>query len=138
MPADEVTTLTRYECERLVGSVPFGRIVFTSDALPAIRLVRHVLLGRQIIIRAGLGAVVRPGAGSAGTVVAYEVDVIDADQRIMWSVVVIGRAHQAASEALAARCREAAGPWADVAKHELVTIDLELVNGYRADCPPAR
>jgi hypothetical protein len=42
--------LSREQCLRLVGSVSFGRIIFTSRAMPAVRLVRHARLGGQIVI----------------------------------------------------------------------------------------
>ena len=42
-----LTELTRGESLRLLGSVPLGRIVFTLHAMPAIRLVNHLLDGED-------------------------------------------------------------------------------------------
>ena len=85
----ELAPLSKDECLRLVDSVPFGRIVFTSRAMPAMRLVRHARFGEQIVIPASpdLGiTAVKPG-----TVVAYETDLIDSGHQPAWTVLVIGR-----------------------------------------------
>jgi hypothetical protein len=126
--------LSRAECMRLVSSVPFGRVVFTSGALPTVRLACHLADGDQIVIEASLGAAVGPVADGTGPVLVYETDVTDSGQRTGWSVVVVGRAARVADEALAARYRQALGPgWADAGTSEVITIAAELVNGYRME-----
>jgi len=88
----QVEDLTVPEALRLLGSVPFGRVVFTSKALPAIRPVRHILASNQIIIGASPYLVfAAPPGPSEGTVVAYEADQLDPTGNSGWSVVVIGR-----------------------------------------------
>jgi Pyridoxamine 5'-phosphate oxidase len=123
--------LTRDESLRMMGSVPFGRVVFTSRALPAIQPVSHLLVGEQIIIRASLGAAIRSAVHGTGTVVAYQADLIDPAVRIGWSVVVIGRAHRVVSEALAVRYRRSLRPWIDEEMDEVIAIDADLVTGCR-------
>jgi Pyridoxamine 5'-phosphate oxidase len=105
--------LTRDESLHLAGSVPFGRIVFTSRALPAIRPVYHLRVGDQIIIRARLGAAIGAAADSSGTIVAYQADLLDPAERLGWSVVIVGRASPVADKALAARYRKSLLSWAD-------------------------
>lgn len=68
------------EALRLLGSVSFGRIVFTRQALPTVRPVNHVLDNGDIVIRTHEGAALTARAGQAdgqGVVVAYEADSID-------------------------------------------------------------
>jgi len=57
--------------------VSLGRIVFTRRAMPAIRVVNHMLDGGDIIIRSHSGAAAVSAADSArGVVVAYEADTV--------------------------------------------------------------
>jgi Pyridoxamine 5'-phosphate oxidase len=137
-PVRDLAELTRAECLQLLGSVPFGRVVFTSRALPAVRPVNHLLIGQQIIIRASLGAAISSAVDGAGTVVAYEADLIDPDQRTGWSVVVVGRANRVASATLAARYRESLSPWIDEQMDEVITIAADLVTGYRMAARPVK
>jgi hypothetical protein len=123
--------LTRDECLRVVGSVPFGRIVFTARALPAVQPVAHLVAGAQIIIRARLGAAISSAVHGSGTIVAYQADLIDPVGRAGWSVVVVGRAHRVTGEAQAARYREALPPWIDGEMDEVIAIDMDLVTGFR-------
>lgn len=123
--------LPRDECLRMVGSAPFGRIVFTVGALPAVQPVAHLLDGAQIIIRARLGAAISSAVHGSGTIVAYQADRIDPVQRAGWSVVIIGRAHRVTSEAQAARYRESLPPWIDGEMDEVIAIDADVVSGFR-------
>jgi Pyridoxamine 5'-phosphate oxidase len=132
-PIRRLAELTRQECLGLLGSVPYGRVVFTSHALPAIRPVNHILVGQKIIVRttATAGAAIASAVDGAGTVVAYEADLIDAEQRLGWSVVVVGRANRVLSAAQIARYREALIPWTDADADEVITIAADVVTGYR-------
>ena len=84
------------EALRLLGTVSFGRIVFTRHALPTVRPVNHVLDDGDIVIRTHERAALTARAGQAagqGVVVAYEADSIAPDTHLGWSVVVTGYAH---------------------------------------------
>jgi hypothetical protein len=123
--------LSRAECLRLLGSVPFGRVVFTSGALPGVRLACHLADGEQIVIHAGLGNAVSPGPDGTGPVLAYEADQVDAAGQSGWSVVVVGRARLITDKKLAARYRDSLGPaWVDEQASQVITITPELVSGY--------
>ena len=112
-----------------LASVPFGRVVFTQRALPAIRPVNHLVDGGNVIIRTNLGT----GTGSAagrGTVVAYEADAIDAETRTGWSVVVTGAAQVVTDPEDLLRYRDLLDPWVDGDRNSVVRIPAELVTGY--------
>jgi hypothetical protein len=129
---------TRAESLGLVSSVPFGRVVFTVRALPAVRAVGHLVDGGRIIIRASLGAAVSGPDDGPGMVVAYQADLIDVTGRTGWSVTVVGRATLVASGPLAARYRAALHPWLDDEADEVIAISADLVTGYRIIASPAR
>jgi hypothetical protein len=48
---EKMVELTRAESLRLLGTVPFGRIVFTRQAMPAIRPVNRILDHGALIVR---------------------------------------------------------------------------------------
>src|SRR5690242_16473118 len=54
MTGRELAELPKDESLRLLASVPFGRVVFTARALPAVRPVNHMIDGGRIIIRTSL------------------------------------------------------------------------------------
>jgi hypothetical protein len=128
--------LPRAEALRLLGSVPFGRVVFTARAMPAVRPVNHLVDQGSIIIRTSLGSALSTSVDGTGTVVAYEADQIDPVTRQGWSVVVVGRAVPVTDEPLRLHYRRALPPWADGQHDEVIAISTDVVTGYRLR-PPA-
>ena len=123
--------LTRTTSLQLLGSVSIGRLVFTHDALPAIRPVNHLLEGESIIIRATAGAAITAAAGQDGTVVAFEADSIDSASQLGWSVIVVGTARLLTDEQAAARYRARLRPWISGAADDVITISADMISGYR-------
>ena len=123
--------LSRREALQLLGTVSIGRLVFTHQALPAIRPVNHLVEGESIIVRATAGAAITAAAGRSGVVVAYEADAIDSDSRLGWSVIVVGTARLMTDEHAAARYRARLRPWIAGAVDDVITISAELITGYR-------
>jgi Pyridoxamine 5'-phosphate oxidase len=125
-------TLTRAEALRLLGSVPMGRVVFTHQALPAIRPINHLLDGDEIVIRTGGGsALARSVTARGDQVVAYEADIIDPCRQLGWSVIVVGRASRVCDEQAAARYRHRLQPWVAGTFDEIMKIQVEIVDGFR-------
>ncbi|MBH5333946.1 pyridoxamine 5'-phosphate oxidase family protein [Streptomyces pactum] len=127
--------LGRAEALRLLGSVSLGRIVFTQQALPAIRPVNHLMDGEDIIVRlhdgATLASLMAP-TDAAGVVVAYEADVIDPRTHLGWSVVVTGYAHRILDDAELARVAARLHPWVEhPAMNAALRIRPDLVTGLR-------
>ncbi|TXL89323.1 pyridoxamine 5'-phosphate oxidase family protein [Streptomyces sp. IB2014 016-6] len=136
--------LDRGDALNLLRSVPLGRLVFTQQALPAIRPLNHLLDGEDIIVRLGDGsalASLTAPRGSPGAVVAYEADAIDLDLHVGWSVVVTGYARPVEDPADLGRYRDLLRPWVDRAMTDVLRIRPELVTGFRltpaADPPTA-
>ena len=127
----ELAELPKDEALRLLGSVPFGRVVFTARALPAVRPVNHLVDGSRIIIRTSLGSALSTDVDGTGTVVAYEADEIDPVARQGWSVVVVGRAVPVTDGALSEHYRQALQPWAAGQRDEVIAISTDMVTGYR-------
>jgi Pyridoxamine 5'-phosphate oxidase len=123
--------LSRAESLRLLSTVSLGRLVFTHLALPAIRPVNHAVRGDQIIIRAYLGTAINAAVGDRGTVVAYEADLIDPDTHLGWSVIIVGLATRLADPAVADQYRGLLRPWVVDGRDEIVTIQADIVDGFR-------
>ena len=130
-------TLTRAEALRLLGSAPMGRVVFTHQALPAIRPVNHLLDGDGIVIRtSGDSALAQSVAARGDVVVAYEADMIDPATQLGWSVIVVGRAGIVDEDQAAAGYLRRLRPWVAGKFDEILRIQVEIVDGFRLvdDC----
>ncbi|QGV77370.1 pyridoxamine 5'-phosphate oxidase family protein [Streptomyces ficellus] len=133
--------LDRDEALRLLGTVSLGRIVFSQQALPAVRPVNHLMDGEDIVVRlhdgASLASIVAP-TDATGVVVAYEADVIDPVTHLGWSVVVTGYARLVTDERDLARYAAALRPWAQHdAMNAALRIRPDLVTGSRLIAEPA-
>ena len=126
-----VKEITREEAMRLLGSVGFGRVVFTSRALPAIRPVTHLVEDGHVIIRTDDGsAIVRAASEERGTVVAYEADELDPVSHTGWSVVITGLARLVDNPQEAASYEKALRRPAHGEMGHVIRIYPELVTGF--------
>jgi hypothetical protein len=124
--------LSREESLSLLSSVSMGRLVFTHLALPAIRPVNHIVQGDQVIIRTYLGTAIASAVGAnPGTVVAYEADLINPDDHLGWSVIIIGRASRVTDPDAADRYRTELHPWVAGGTDDVIAIQADMVDGFR-------
>jgi nitroimidazol reductase NimA-like FMN-containing flavoprotein (pyridoxamine 5'-phosphate oxidase superfamily) len=121
--------LSRTRALELLASVNLGRLVFTHQALPAIRPVNHLVECESIIVRATAGAAITSTTGRSGAVVAYEADSIDPETHVGWSVIVVGTARLLTDDAAATRYRTLLHPWIAGAVDDVITISTDLVTG---------
>lgn len=119
--------LTNEEALSRLGSVPFGRVVFSQNAMPAIRPVNHVVDCGAVIIRTHLGAALMR---SIDVVVAYEADAIDPQARLGWSVVITGYARHVQQADEVRRYEEMLRPWVDGPMNQLIRIRPRMITGY--------
>ena len=125
---DEFARLDRAESFRLLGGVQFGRLIFTSSALPVVRPVDFALVDGLIVLRTAADTTVASKANDV--VVAFEVDDLDPATSSGWAVIVIGRATLVTDPASIARFRQVAlKPWAPGDRDQFVQITAELVEG---------
>ena len=132
--AREVIELDRAEAMRLLASVDHGRMVFTREALPAIRPVNHLVDAGRVIVRTRLTAMISIAVRSStnsGVVVACEADDLDPQQRLGWSVVVTGMATTITDPEQVARYEQLLHPWANMAMDTVIAIEPEIVTGIR-------
>lgn len=126
----EMVELDRPEAFRLLARTPVGRVVYSFEALPAVRPVNFVLLGGDVAFRVRGDSVL--AAAVDGNVVAFEADQLDLDGHVGWSVVVTGLAELMKSgdeyDRMAAEIPDTSAP----GNHDdIVRIRVELVTGRR-------
>lgn len=127
LDASGVEVLGSRECFALMGSAPFGRVIYTDRALPAVEPVSFALDGDDVIVATAPGS--KLASATRGTVVAFEAD--DVDDGAGWSVTVIGQTSNAGS--LAENGRLSRLPmrlWPGCRDH-LIRIHGEFVSGRR-------
>ena len=129
-PTKPLATLTEAESIALLGTQEVGRLVFTRWALPAVTPVDFVLRDGAIWIwtasTSSMWQAVR------GSVVAFEVDRLDAGMRTGWSVVVLGVAEQVTRPEETEKARRyGPEPWIPGRKEHLLRIPLKPVSGRR-------
>lgn len=90
LDSEGLEVLSRSECIELIRSVPIGRIVFTHQALPAVRPVNFSVVDGTVVIPTRPGSNLAAAAQDA--VVAFQADAFDACASSGWSVTVVGHA----------------------------------------------
>jgi hypothetical protein len=141
-----VVELAGPECWKLLASVPVGRVVFSHQAMPAVRVVSHLVDNRTIIVRSPQGAVITghtvladqvgiTGHGGTdtdvGTVVCYEADEMNPACRTGWSVMVTGVARVVRDPAAIARYARLLDPWTQADTDQVIAIEPGVVTGRR-------
>ncbi|MFI5777823.1 pyridoxamine 5'-phosphate oxidase family protein [Nocardia sp. NPDC051570] len=124
--ARELRELTNDDALRLLGTVRFGRVVFTRHALPTIRPVNHVVDGEHVIIYANPSVV---PMHSDRQVVSYEADTIDHHTQLGWCVILTGTAEAVLESDEIARYERQIDPWLPGVLHRIVRIRPDIVTG---------
>ncbi len=111
-----------------------GRLVFTHQALPAIRLVNHLVDEGRVVVRTRLFATVSTVvrlSSDAGVVVAYEAYDLDPQRRVGWSMAVTGWANTITDPERIARYEQLLHPWVNMTVDAMIAIQPEIVTGIR-------
>ncbi|BDT87306.1 pyridoxamine 5'-phosphate oxidase family protein [Nocardia cyriacigeorgica] len=127
-----VVELERDHALALLAKAPFGRVVYTRDALPAIRPVNHIVDGGSVILRTRLASDFSAAVHNLPVmVVAYQADDIDVVSRTGWSVVVTGTARPVTDRDRINRYQDLLRPWVGLAMDDVIEIEPTLVNGIQ-------
>ena len=122
--------LDRAEALSLLATAPFGRLVFTEGALPAVLTVSFVLDSRRIVLRTRTGGSISNAV--PGQVVAFQADDLDPVRRAGWSVTVVGRADRVEDPLELDRLsRLPLVPWTGGERRTVLAIQIGLVTGRR-------
>lgn len=127
----EIEVLTREECLRLLAAEEVGRIAVVLGHQPLIMPVNYVLEHETIVLRTDPGTKL---ATASFERVAFEVDYVDRERQIGWSVLVqgIGQEITPAYSRLFEQVRALAiTPWAPGAKEHWLRIMPVEISGRR-------
>lgn len=123
----EIWPLDYKQCLAFMRTQAIGRLVFTEQALPAVRPVNFSLVQGEIVLRLGWSPWVRRLDRS---VVAFEVDQIDQVDHTGWSVVVVGKARLVRDiDNLVSLADPLRPSWAPGPRDQVLAIDMEQVTG---------
>ena len=107
-----------------------GRIAVTVGALPQILPVTYACHGDRIIMCAARGSTLERATRDA--VVAFEVDHVDHERSVGWSVIITGVARRAdAGEARFASQHAELSRWAGAAEGCVVSLSWDVMSGRR-------
>jgi uncharacterized protein len=130
----EFLRLDRSESLRLLGTAQVGRLIFTVNALPAVRLMNFAVVDGLIVVRTAADTTVARKVDDV--IVALEADDLDVSTSSGWSVVVTGRARRVSDPDLIARYRNVSlTPWAAGERDQFLTITMEMLEGRRVSRP---
>lgn len=125
--AHGIGTLDDATCWRLLASAPVGRIGLSSNALPTILPVNHVVQPDSILFKSEPGAKLL--AATRGDVACLEVDEYDGFEHRGWSVTATGRLSLVGERELDTLGNLALVPWALTGDVRVARLDVGLVSG---------
>lgn len=125
--AGQEVMLSLVECMGLLRSVPVGRLVYTENALPAVRPMTFAAPAGEVVIPTGNDMWFdRFGGG----VLAFETGTIDPVTRTGWSVVAMGRSRLlSGAGGLPGFDDPGRSPWQHRCGDSYLVIDIEYVTG---------
>ena len=107
-----------------------GRLIFTVNALPAVRLMNFAVVDGLVVLRMAADTTITRKVDDV--IVAFEADDLDAATSSGWSVVVTGRATLVSDPDLIARYRNVPlMPWASGQRDQFLTVTIEMLEGRR-------
>jgi uncharacterized protein len=130
-PASRVAVLSERECSRLLKTRSIGRIAFVVDGRPEIFPVNYVFEERVVVFRTSSGLKLERGPYAQA---AFEVDDVDSESGVAWSVIVHGTAQDISSsiDSLSERLRKlVVAPAAPGRRSSWMAIYAEQITGRR-------
>lgn len=135
MPEERLESLPRDVCLELLARHHFGRVAVNDGDAPVIFPVNYALDGESVVFRTGRGTKLDAALRSAPA--AFEIDGIDPERRLGWSVLVRGRVEDVSEHA---ELQRLAGlsiePYVEGDRPEFVRLRAETVTGRRIPFPP--
>lgn len=122
-------------CLRLLGRHHVGRLAVNDDDGPIVVPVNYLLDRGTVVIRSDPGT--KLGATDQRDRVAFEIDGIDEERRLGWSVLVRGRLREISEEEELERLRDLPlEPFPGGEKAHYLRLDSSSITGRRIELPP--
>lgn len=134
MSQGDVEEIDAATCRRLLERHHFGRVAVVDDRGPIALPVNYVVDGDAVVWRSDPGT--KLDAAKAGQPASFEIDDVDEDRRVGWSVVVRGEIREVTDDATVERLRESGlDPFVGGEKDHFLSIGLDEVSGRRVPLP---
>ena len=126
--------LDRDRCMGLLAQACVGRVAVVVNGVPEVTPVNYALLDGDVVFRSGTGTKLH--AALMSQPVSFEVDRIDEDRRIGWSVLVSGESSVIEDDERLARAEALdIDAWAPGARDAFVCVRTDLVLGREISRP---
>jgi nitroimidazol reductase NimA-like FMN-containing flavoprotein (pyridoxamine 5'-phosphate oxidase superfamily) len=121
--------LDQQECERLLRGGVVGRVALSTPGGPHIIPVNYAVIDDSIVLRTSSYSLL--GTHGRDAMLAFEIDHIDHDRHVGWSVVARGRSWAETDPQTLARIREGwqPHPWASGNRNLYLRIRWESLEG---------
>jgi nitroimidazol reductase NimA-like FMN-containing flavoprotein (pyridoxamine 5'-phosphate oxidase superfamily) len=133
----EFEDLSAEECRILLNEHHVGRLAYldTAGVFPLILPVNYLLLGNEVAFRTDPGSKLRAAVNN--TPVAFEVDGVDAQLEVGWSVLVRGYLSEVTDQAQLDRLRKSPlHAWAPGAKAHYLRLTPRQLTGRQIIVSP--
>lgn len=128
MDGTHLERLTAADCRRLLPGAPIGRLAVPTPNFPTLDPVSFALVEGELVVAVRAGSAGE--AIAAGTVVAFEADVLDREMHRGWSVVVKGPVEDLDDD-VAEIVRPLLGPWPVAPSDRLLLVRSDRITGQR-------
>ena len=125
----ESRELVQPECERLLRAGVVGRVALSTPDGPHIIPVNYAVVDDTIVLRTSSYSVL--GTHGRSAMLAFEIDHIDHDRHVGWSVVARGRSRAETDPDALARIRDGwqPRPWASGNRNLYLRIRWDSIEG---------
>jgi nitroimidazol reductase NimA-like FMN-containing flavoprotein (pyridoxamine 5'-phosphate oxidase superfamily) len=133
----QIRDLTPEECQTQLSQHHLGRVAYldTAGVMPVILPVNYIRLGKDVVFRTDPGSKLR--AALHNTPVAFEVDGVDQQLEIGWSVLIRGFVSEVTDQAeLDELRRSPLRAWAPGAKAHFLRVSPRQITGKQISIPP--
>ncbi|HET9771874.1 MAG TPA: pyridoxamine 5'-phosphate oxidase family protein, partial [Acidimicrobiia bacterium] len=128
MDGTHLERLTAADCRRLLPSAPVGRLAVPTPNFPTLDPVSFAVVEGELVVAVRAGSA--GDALAAGSLVAFEADLLDRSRQQGWSVVVKGPVEDLDAD-VADIVRPLMAPWAPAPSDRLLLIRSERITGQR-------
>ena len=126
----EIEELSTERCRALLGQHHIGRLAYldTAGVFPLVLPMNYLLLGNDVVIRTDPGSKLRAALHNAP--VAFEVDGVDSEREVGWSVLVRGFVSEVTDQSELEHLRKSPlRPWAPGPKAHYLRVTPRQLTG---------
>jgi nitroimidazol reductase NimA-like FMN-containing flavoprotein (pyridoxamine 5'-phosphate oxidase superfamily) len=125
--------LSEAECVQLLATTTVGRVAVSTPEGPRVLPVSYALVQGSVVFRTSPFSIL--GTYAWGNPIAFEIDHVDDERRVGWSVMATGPAELVDEEAEIAAIQAMAdpSPWADGDRMLYIRLRWERLSGRSLD-----